>query len=177
MLEKLKQISSKIKFCNPYWAYRFDHYTMPNGNQGEYHFVETNGSTMIIPKISHNTFIFIRQYRYLNQRESLEFPGGGIKKNNSHIVNAHEELQEETGFEAINMDLIGRFNPFNGVTNEICFAFLANNLKKVKAKPDQSEEFEIVELDIKQINNYIKKGEIWDGMTLATWMLYLSQNQ
>lgn len=174
MLRRLKRIASKIKYSNPYWKYRYDEYTLPDGSRGEYHFVETNGSTMIIPKSSNNTFVFIRQYRYLNQRESIEFPGGGIKKGNNPMENAREELKEETGYEANNMTEIGIFNPFNGVTNEICNVFLAMNLEKSEPDPDRSEEFEIIELDKEKVFEYIRTGEIWDGMTLASWMLYHS---
>jgi 8-oxo-dGTP pyrophosphatase MutT (NUDIX family) len=176
MLSKLERISSEIHFRNPYWVYRYDNYTMPDGNIGEYHFVETNGSTMIIPQKNHNTFVFIRQYRYLNQRESIEFPGGGIKLKNSPIENAMEELVEETGYKAMKMEEIGMFNPFNGVTNEICHVFLTDELRKEHASPDQSEEFELLELEKEIIFKYIQSGEIWDGMTLASWMLYLSKN-
>jgi ADP-ribose pyrophosphatase len=173
MLKKLTKIDSDIKFRNPYWCYRFDHYKMPDGKIGEYHYVQTNGSTMIIPQLDNNTFVLIRQYRYLNQRESIEFPGGGIKENNTPIENAREELLEETGYGSKSIEKIGIFNPFNGVTDEICHVFLAQGLEKRKAKPDQSEEFEIIELTKENIFEYIKSGEIWDGMTLASWMLFL----
>ena len=172
MLKRLKKISSSVKHSNPFWEYMFDEYTMPDGNIGEYHFVETNDSTMIIPKLSNNTFLFIRQYRYLNQRESIEFPGGGIKEGNSALQNASEELKEETGYESNNIYSIGSFNPFNGVTNEICHVFLAEDLVQTEPDPDDSEEFELIELNEKEIFKYIKTGELWDGMTLASWMLY-----
>lgn len=176
MLKKLNKIDSEIKHSNPFWKYRFDHYTFPNGEKGEYHYVETNGSTMIIPQLDNNTFVLIRQYRYLNQRESIEFPGGGIKVKNSPIENAREELIEETGYTSEGLKKIGEFNPFNGVTNEICHVYLADRLIKALADPDQSEEFEIVELKKEKIVKYIQSGEIWDGMTLASWMLFLSKN-
>lgn len=90
------------------------------------------------------------------------------------MENAREELKEETGYEANNMTEIGIFNPFNGVTNEICNVFLAMNLEKSEPDPDRSEEFEIIELDKEKVFEYIRTGEIWDGMTLASWMLYHS---
>jgi len=175
MLKKLSKIDSGIKYSNPYWQYRFDHYTMPDGKPGEYHYVQTNGSTMIIPQSDNNTFVLIRQYRYLNQRESIEFPGGGIKEKNSPIENAREELLEETGYAAKSIEEIGAFNPFNGVTDEICHVFLAKGLEKRAADPEQSEEFEIIELTKERFFENIKSGEIWDGMTLASWMLFLSK--
>ena len=34
---------------NPWWTYLRDSFRLPNGRQGEYHFVHTNGSAMVIP--------------------------------------------------------------------------------------------------------------------------------
>jgi 8-oxo-dGTP pyrophosphatase MutT (NUDIX family) len=119
----------------------------------------------------------VRQYRYLNKRHSFEFPGGGIKKGLLPLENALEELKEETGIIPDKLRLIGEYNPYNGVTNEICYTYLATGLSVLESEPEPSEELEIVRLDYNQIVELIKRGEIWDGMTLAAWSLYIYQNQ
>jgi hypothetical protein len=73
--------------------------------------------------------------------------------------------------------LIGEYNPYNGVTNEICHVFVAEGLEYInKFESDESEEFEILEMTGNEINKKIKSGEIWDGMTLAAWGLYIVNN-
>lgn len=172
MLHILKNINSKKIFGNSFWEYYLDKYLLPNNKIGEYHYVKSKGSTMIIPLLNNKKYIMVLQYRYLNQKVSLEFPGGGIKQGYSALKNAKEELIEETGFIANRIEMIGEFNPFNGVTNEICSVYLASELEKTEPKPDSSEEIEIYELSKTQINKKIERGEIWDGMTLASWSLY-----
>lgn len=172
MLKELKNIDSKVLISNPYWDYCIDKYRLPDDTISEYHYVDSRGSTFIIPLFDRNHFIMTKQYRYLNKRFSIEFPGGGTKKNLNPIENAICELREETGFSAKEMVKLGEFNPFNGVTNEICTVFLAKNLELVGAQPDQSEQFEIISMSIEQIQNKIIVGEIWDGMTLAAWTLF-----
>jgi len=174
-LQILKTISTREVLRNKWWRYFVDEYKFPDGSDGEYHFVRTSGSTMTIAKLSETSFVLTRQYRYLNRRISLEFPGGGIKEGLEPETNAREELTEEAGYEATEMIKLGIFNPFNGVTDEICHVFLALGLTQVEARPEPSEEFEIVTLSKQQINEYIQKGELWDGMTLASWALYLSK--
>jgi len=171
MLKRLNKISEKSIKKNNWWDYRVDSYLLPNGKEGEYHFVRTSGSTFVIPEKDENVFIMTKQFRYLNQRESIEFPGGGLKADLSPIENAKYELQEEAGYSGV-LKKVGEFNPFNGVTDEICHVFHAKDLKHVEATPEPSEEFEILELTINEINHKIQKGEIWDGMTLAAWSLY-----
>jgi ADP-ribose pyrophosphatase len=172
MLQKLKNISTKEKFANKWWRYIVDEYTWPDGSIGEYHFVRTSGSTMIIPRLNETSFVMTRQYRYLNSKVSLEFPGGGIKQGLTPEQNAIEELQEEAGYVSGKLEMIGFFNPFNGVTDEICTVFLADELESTHASPEASEEFEIVILTKKEIINKIKSGELWDGMSLAAWSIF-----
>ncbi len=171
MLKELQKISGSILSANNWWEYRLDRYKYPSGFEGEYHFVHTGGSTFIIPEKNENLFIMTKQYRYLNQKISIEFPGGGLKKGLSPIENANQELEEEAGYKG-NLLKIGEFNPFNGVTDEICAVFHATGLVSCKPKPEESEEFEIIELTKKEIIHKIQKGEIWDGMTLAAWSIY-----
>ncbi|MBK9249901.1 MAG: hypothetical protein IPM69_17800 [Ignavibacteria bacterium] len=54
--------------------------------------------------------------------------------------------------------------------------YFSNELIEQQASPDDSEEFDILYLTTHQINQTIQKGEIWDGMTLAAWTLYLSKD-
>lgn len=145
---------------------------MPNGDIGDYHFVRTNGSVMIIPITNDNKIVLTKQFRYLNKKFSWEFPGGGIKKGTDSLTNARKELEEETGYFSDNLINIGIFNPFNGVTDEICNVYIARNLIYSEVKPDASEEFEIALFTKQQIESMISKNEIWDGMTLAVWSLF-----
>ncbi|MBM2813519.1 MAG: nudF [Ignavibacteria bacterium] len=172
MLKKLNTLSSELKFTNPYWEYKFDKYELPNGEIGNYHYINSRGATLVIPVCDDGSIVMLRQFRYLNQMASIEFPGGGIKEGNTPEKNAYEELKEETGFIAGKLKSIGFFNPYNGVTNEICNVYLAEKLTESEAKPEDTEEFEILFLNKQQMIELIKKGEIWDGMTLAAWSLY-----
>lgn len=177
MLQKLKKISSKQLFENNWWQYRVDEYTWPDGSVHEYHYVRTSGSTMIIPRLNETTFVLIRQYRYLNGKVSLEFPGGGMKQGLTVEENARAELKEEAGYIAEKLTELGTFNPFKGVTDEISTVLLADGLEFIGGQPDPSEEFEIVNLSFNDINEKIKTGELWDGMSLASWVLYLTRRE
>ncbi|TAL68728.1 MAG: NUDIX hydrolase [Bacteroidetes bacterium] len=177
MLKELIQINSTSKFVNPFWEYKVDEYKMPNGKTGEYHYVNSRGATMIIPVTMQKKFVMIKQYRYLNKKTSIEFPGGGIINGLNPLDNAKKELSEETGYTASTLKLLGEYNPYNGITNEICHVFMADGLNCIKPKPDESEEFEIMEYTQDEIRSKIYNGEIWDGMTIAAWSIYLINSE
>jgi ADP-ribose pyrophosphatase len=115
--------------------------------------------------------VMVKQYRYLRDEESLEFPCGGVKAGSSYLTSAHQELQEESGYSAAEMVQVGEFNPYNGVTNEMCRVYVARGLKLVGTNPDPTEEFEHFALTPDEIDKRILSGEIWDGMSIAAWFI------
>lgn len=170
-LGKWKKISERIEGENPWWTYKIDDYFFPNGTKGKYYYAFTYGSVFIVPVTDSGKILMVNQYRYLNDRFSIEFPGGGIKKGEEPLFSARKELIEETGFDG-DIEKAGFHNPFNGVTNEICHVFIARNLKPSdKYKKDDSEEFELGEYSVDEIEAMIDSNEIYDGMSLATWAL------
>lgn len=174
MIRELQQLSTRVSNANPFWEYRIDEYVQPNGKPGEYYYVHTPGSVMIIAQMPDKTFVMNRQYRYLNRRISLEFPGGGLPAGIDPKIQANKELEEETGWSAGKLDVIGHFCPFNGITDEICTVFYATELFQPSeaAKPDDSEEFEHLFLSLQHIHSAIRSGELFDGMSLAAWQLF-----
>jgi ADP-ribose pyrophosphatase len=175
MLAHWKKLTSQIIHKNPWWNYNLDSFEIPNGVHGEYHYVHTEGSSLIVPVMDNGKIILVNQYRYLRNRESIEFPCGGVKPGNTYDEMARLELEEETGFIAQSWKAAGEFNPFNGVTDEMCKVFIARNLSYVQAKPEATEEFEVLQVAPLELEAMIADEKIWDGMTLAAWLLVRKQ--
>ncbi len=157
---------------NPYWSYRRDEYVLPTGQTNQYYYVQTPGAVMVVPFLDEQTLLCVRQYRYLNGRESLEFPGGGQKADQEALLCAQTELQEETGYQARHWQSLGGFNPCKGLTSEWCTVFLCRELDL--APLVHSDPFEVTTAEAVSIVDFEKKvagGEIWCGMTMAAWVL------
>ena len=171
MLKRWKRLKTTTLRKNPWWTYKLDAFRIPDGITGEYHYVHSNGSSMIVPVTDDGRIILVNQYRYLCDRESLEFPCGSVKDGSDYEETADVELREETGFRAEKWDTLGEFNPYNGVTDEICRIYIARGLTPVDSRPDATEEFELHRLTPEEISARIADNTIWDGMTLAAWSL------
>jgi ADP-ribose pyrophosphatase len=172
VLKKLRRLSTEILHKNPWWEYRRDDYLHPDDSKGEFFYCHTKGAVFVIPELPDGKLLMLRQFRYLNQRESLEFVGGGMKEGLTHEQTAREELHEEAGFQAEQLIPIGWFNPMNGASDEECYVFIARGLTANQAQPEVSEEFEPVVVTRFELDALIKEGDIWDGMTLAAYALY-----
>ncbi len=171
MLKRWIRRGTEVVYRNPWWTYKRDTFEIPDGVTGVYHYVHTNGSSMIVPVTDAGRIVLVRQYRYLCDRESLEFPAGSVKEGSTYLRTAAEELAEETGCRAERLEEVGAFNPYNGVTDEMCRVYVGTGLQPTEARPDETEEFERVLLAPWEVEQRIADGTIWDGMTLASWML------
>lgn len=170
-LKRWNRISQKTILKNDHWSYNLDEFEIENGLKGQYHYVHTLGSTMVIPVTRNNKFLLVNQYRYLNQKESLEFPCGSIEQGLSEEENAHKELREESGFAADKIIKVGEFSPYTGASDEMCKVFIGYELYAAPLKADATEEFVILEKSFEEIENMIKNNVIWDGLSLSAWLL------
>ena len=145
-LGRWKKITEATIFKNAWWSYRRDLVELPSGKPGEYHYVHTNGSSLVVPIMDDGKFVMVRQFRYLADRESVEFPCGSVKDGSTYDQTAVMELAEETGYSSKALGQVGQFNPYNGVTDEMCHVYIARDLQFIGSSPDETEEFEVVSL-------------------------------
>lgn len=167
-----KHLSSRLVAENPWWRYRLDEFELPDGRRGEYHVASTHGSVMIVPIEDDGSFVVVEQYRYLARRDSFEFPAGGIGEGESPLEAAVRELAEETGLEG-QLEPLGVYCPWNGVTDELCHVFVARSLRPV-ADPvpaDETEDLGIERWSRERLGDAIREGSLWDGMTLAAFAM------
>ena len=148
-----------------------DDYTVNNVNS-TYHYVSTHGSTFVIPKIGDDKYLLIKQERYLNKKSSLEFPGGGQKKELSKIQNIKNELEEETGLIGNNFIELGVFNPYIGVTNELSTIYYCDSFIKSKQNLEDTEIISTIEMSSKEIDEAILSNKMWSGISIVAWTFY-----
>lgn len=170
-LKRWNKISQRTVIKNDHWSYRLDQFEIEGGSRGEYHYVHTGGSSMVIPVKDNGSILLVKQFRYLNQKESLEFPCGAVEEGLTSEENAIKELREETGFTALKLQKAGEFSPFTGASDEICTVFIARGLSPAPLLADATEEFELVEKSYSEIESLIESNFIWDGLSLAAWLL------
>ena len=163
---------------NMWWKYKLDTFELPNGKRGEYHYLETisKHSVICIPKYSEDEFLMILQYRYLFDRYCIEFPGGfvdlDIKESRNYEENADHELREETGFSAKNVLHLGEVIPYKGLSNEISYIYLMEDLTYNPLPREDTEFCELLVFNSSQINRLIGLNEISDGFTITAWKMY-----
>jgi ADP-ribose pyrophosphatase len=166
-----KSLFSEEVFSTPWMSVCHDQFELPGGEKGNYFYLHTRGSALIIPVTDAGKVLLVRQYRYLMKNVSLELPCGGLKDGQSDADAARAELAEETGYECSKLKKIGSFVPYNGLSDELCTVFLARRLNHVGPRHDATEQIELVEAEPEEIDRLVRKGKITDGMTIAGWII------
>ncbi len=166
-----KTLSKEVFFKTPWTTFMHKKFTMPSGKEGDYWYVHTKGSAFVIPVLPDGSILIGHQYRYLTDRMSYEFAGGGVDEGKTYEEAARQELEEELGYTAQEIKEVGEFCPMNGVTDEICKVFVAKGIEKTAQNLEETEQISELSFSPEEFDRMIAEGKMDDGMTLAAWAL------
>jgi ADP-ribose pyrophosphatase len=130
------------------------------------------GAVCILPFVSDDEIILIRNYRYPIGGYLIELPAGTLEKNEDPINCAGRELLEETGYLAGRMKPVGNFFTSPGILSEKMYAYVAYDLEQKSQALEEGEEIELRPTPYAEALRMIDRGEIHDGKTIATILMY-----
>ncbi|HEY9662203.1 MAG TPA: NUDIX hydrolase, partial [Allocoleopsis sp.] len=146
---------------------------LPNGAEGEWECIRHPGGALAVPVTAEGELILLRQYRFTSQGRLLEFPAGTIDPGEDPENTVKRELEEETGYRAHQWQNLGKFYLVPGYSDEIIYAYLAQDLEKLEAPPaqDEDEDIEVVMMTPQALEQAILAGEPVDAKTISSFML------
>ncbi|NJI03685.1 NUDIX domain-containing protein, partial [Staphylococcus agnetis] len=112
---------------------------LPNQETSYREVVKHNGAVAICALTPDQKVILVKQYRKALEDTLLEIPAGKLEPNESRINAAKRELEEETGYIADELKLIGEVYGAPGFTNELISIYFANHLEKGQIQLDEDE--------------------------------------
>lgn len=143
----------------------------PNGNKAVREFVSHNGGAAIVA-IENDEIFLVKQYRYAYKEEIYEIPAGKLEKGEDPINAAYREIEEEIGYKAKKLILLGKIYPTPGYTNEIINIYLAEGLIKSHQHLDPDEFLNVIKIPLSKFKKMILDGEIKDAKTVAAYLYY-----
>jgi len=126
------------------------------------------GAVVIIPIISKDKIILVKQYRFAIKKSTWEVPAGTLKPKESPLKCAKRELEEETGYKAGRLLKLLTFYSSPGFLFEKMHLFLATNLTKGLQNFDEDENIKIKVFTLKEIEKMILKNKIIDAKTIVS---------
>lgn len=151
---------------------------LENGLRSTREIVRHGAAVAIIPQLPDGRLVFIRQFRKPMERVCFEVVAGNVDEGEEGEVAAARELQEETGYVAESMTLLGPIYPSVGYCTERIDVFFARIPAEAgEVRFDEDERIEVVILSEEELDSKIRTGEISDAKTLASWMLYKAREK
>jgi len=130
------------------------------------------GAVVVLPFLSADQVLLIRNRRYAAGQILVELPAGTLNRGEDPMNAAGRELQEETGYLAGRLQRLGNFFSSPGVLSEKLYAFGAYDLERTAPALEVGEEIEVMDVSFDQAIEMIQEGQIIDAKTIATLLLY-----
>ncbi|MFA5388783.1 MAG: NUDIX hydrolase [Candidatus Omnitrophota bacterium] len=145
--------------------------TLPNGYRARFEIVKHPGAALIIPFLSKDKVILLRQLRPVIDSYIYELPAGTLDKNEAPLSCARREIIEETGYSAARFTRLGEIYPVPGYSTEKITIFKAELLKKKERIPEEDEVIEHFIFRKKEIRRLFRSGRIVDAKTICAFAL------
>jgi ADP-ribose pyrophosphatase len=169
--------SSEVAYKGPLFSVFKERVHEPGVEPVDRDIIRHNGSVVILAvddsKSRKDPLIVIeRQYRHAAGQYLYEVPAGKVDGDEERLAAAKRELIEETGFRAKKWTKLTRYFASPGFLGEWMQVFLAEGLTPGEAQPEPDERLQIFLAPLSEILRLIDAGEIRDGKTLVSVMLY-----
>lgn len=135
--------------------------------------VEHPGAVAIVAVDDEGMITLVRQRREPARKALVELPAGTLEDGETPLESARRELQEETGLTGGDWRELTAFYTTPGFCRERMHLFLARNLERGEAAPDDDEDVELVRWPAAEVERHL--GEIEDAKTLVGLLLYVRE--
>jgi ADP-ribose pyrophosphatase len=133
------------------------------------------GAAAILPILSRDKIILVRQLRYAARRELWEIPAGTLDKGEKPLHCARRELEEETGYKAKIFKKLVSFYPCPGYSSEIIHLYQATRLIKTLAHPETDEDIKIKIFTRSEIRKSLAQRKFIDAKTIIGLMIWIKK--
>lgn len=150
-----------------------DYVRVPNGHLAKWDFIGHKGAAAALPVTSEGKILLVKQWRNALDRFTYEIPAGGKNAFDEPMIEcAARELEEETGYKSENLEFLLSLRTTVAFCNERIDVFLARNLVQTSQNMDEDENIEVVEFELNELMEMIKKGELQDSKTVSAILAY-----
>ncbi len=151
----------------PWFAFRLDEVSLPDGTGIEYGVLEANDISATLATTEDGNVVLVRQWRQPLGEVSLSLPGGAVEAGESIEAAAGRELLEETGYRSECLERIASVHTTPGRSDEMCHIFQCRAVPdEFGPRPDSTEFIEVVEMPFEEAMEKIRAGGITDAATV-----------
>jgi len=148
-----------------------DRVKLPNGRETTLEMVRHPGASAIVPFVSPDDVLLIRQFRYAAGGFIYEVPAGTLNPGENPEACARREVEEESGHRAGRLQRLASIYTTPGFTDEVIHLYAAFDLSPVGQNLDHDEVLSVERMPLREAIGRIGRGEIVDSKTICALLL------
>ncbi|MFU8877250.1 MAG: ADP compounds hydrolase NudE [Wenzhouxiangellaceae bacterium] len=132
------------------------------------------GAVIIAAMPDPETVLLVREYACGVHRYEIGLPKGRLEPGESHLEGANRELQEEVGFAARDLRVLGQLTLAPGYMTHATHVVLARDLYPSRLPGDEPEELEVIRWPIANLAELVQRDDCTEGRSIAA--LYMARD-
>ncbi len=166
-------LQQRLYYAGRKFSFEVNRLRLPNQVEGDWECIRHPGGALAVPVLPDGRLVLVRQYRFALQGRLLEFPAGTVERDEDPADTIRREIEEETGYRAGKWEKLGEFALAPGYSDELIYAFLAQDLEALETPPDQDEDedIEVVLMTPTELEQAILAGEPIDSKSISSFLL------
>ena len=164
-----------IDYRCPGFDVRRDAVRFPDGEAGEYHYVDESPTVVVLPMTPDGDVVVIDEWRQAVGRVNRGIPTGTVEADDGDDLEqaAARELAEETGYEAAAFERLTTVEPANGVANAVHHHFLATGCEPTAERDlDHNESIAVETVGYDAMLEAVVDDELRDGRVVTAVLWY-----
>lgn len=130
-------------------------------------------SVLIVPLLDARTLLLIREYGAGSDRYELGLPKGIVEPGEDPLAAANRECQEEAGYAARDLQVLGRVSLVPGYIGHRSLIVLARGLYPSRLPGDEPELIEVVPWRLDRLDALLAREDFDESRSIAA--LYLTE--
>lgn len=180
---KEETIRSESIYKGNITEYIVEEVRLPDGKETKREIVRHDGAAAVIALDEQGRMLFVKQYRKAIEQLSIEIPAGIMDpEDKDGLETAKRELEEETGYQAVEWSFVTSFYSTPGFTDEYLEIYEAKQLITVEnpLAQDEDENLELLPLTFEEAWAEYEKGLLRDSksvLALFYWKMRRLEEQ
>jgi ADP-ribose diphosphatase len=142
-----------------------------DGREASREVIRHTGASVVLAELPDGRLVLEEVFRHAAGGWMVEAPAGTLEPGEDPAACAARELEEETGWRAARVRLLGSWYPSPGILDETMFLFHATGLERGATAPEEDEFVEPLLVTRAEAAEMVRSGRIRDGKTLLALFL------